>query len=553
MFKVGVCFMFLSVLILFPFKRSVLSAVDFPDLSEETRGYNEIQYLADQGIIHGYEDGEFKSSQDVTRLQVTMMLVRALELSMDNRPDPGLKDVNPEDRGYRYIATAVDEGVFQGTPDGYFEGRRDITRGEMAIVLAKAFNLEMGSNTVDLRDVAEEETYIRIVVSNRIAIGYPDQKYHQDESTNRQNFSVMLARAIDPKYIEPAFGGSWLTHASNGKVHHCFATMDQGITLEKIVEREGEPVRKERIGERIEAEYGKCIYVFEQEKPRLMRELNYEPMNEEITPTYVHQRIPSPDQTQMNDGKYEEIYTYDEYTVTLQYTSKTGIMERLRIQPNELKNGTWFLESKYFNNLDRADGTPTITNPENQLVLVNKSNVLPADYTPDLTRPDVPFVFGDQDLNKSYMRPEAAEQLERMFQAAEGEGYSILAVSGYRSFDRQDFLFQAEVEESGREAAAKVVAPPGTSEHQTGLTMDVTSPAVNYGLVQRFGQTEAGEWLQAHAYEYGFILRYPKGKESITGYQYEPWHFRYIGKEYATLIHENDLTLEEFFTKMDEM
>ncbi|WAA09875.1 M15 family metallopeptidase [Fervidibacillus albus] len=91
------------------------------------------------------------------------------------------------------------------------------------------------------------------------------------------------------------------------------------------------------------------------------------------------------------------------------------------------------------------------------------------------------------------------------------------------------------------------VAQPGTSEHQTGLTMDITAYSVNQQLVESFGQTEEGKWLENNAHQYGYILRYPKGKETITGYKYEPWHFRYVGVEAATVIFENGWTLEEFF------
>lgn len=83
--------------------------------------------------------------------------------------------------------------------------------------------------------------------------------------------------------------------------------------------------------------------------------------------------------------------------------------------------------------------------------------------------------------------------------------------------------------------------------------MDITSPSVDYHLVQRFGDTEAGQWLEENAYKYGFILRYPQGKKDVTGYQYEPWHFRYVGKAYAEIIHNNNITLEEYFQSITEI
>jgi len=97
--------------------------------------------------------------------------------------------------------------------------------------------------------------------------------------------------------------------------------------------------------------------------------------------------------------------------------------------------------------------------------------------------------------------------------------------------------------------AAKYVALPGQSEHQTGLAMDVTSESANWGLSNNFGETNEGKWLKDNCYKYGFILRYPEGKEDITGYNYEPWHIRYVGKKVSTYIYTNNITLEEFFSE----
>jgi zinc D-Ala-D-Ala carboxypeptidase len=206
------------------------------------------------------------------------------------------------------------------------------------------------------------------------------------------------------------------------------------------------------------------------------------------------------------------------------------------------------LEAQYFNQVEEVDGKLFITNADNILALVNKTFSLPSDYVPaNLVRPDVPFAFGDLLLEKSYLREDAGRALEEMFQAASHEGLELYAVSGYRSYERQEAIFHAEVERVGEEQAAMSVAFPGMSEHQTGLAIDISSPNVNYILTEQFGETPEGLWLAEHAYEFGFILRYPKGKESITGYKYEPWHFRYVGKEIAKILYENNWTLEEYF------
>ncbi|WP_071394511.1 M15 family metallopeptidase [Bacillus tuaregi] len=206
------------------------------------------------------------------------------------------------------------------------------------------------------------------------------------------------------------------------------------------------------------------------------------------------------------------------------------------------------LESVFFNEIADVNGKKVIQNPTNRMVLVNKEYALPDGYEPeDLVRPNVAFSFGDQDIEKSYLRKEAAEALEKMFTEGTSNGVHLFAVSGYRSYDRQQQVFTAEVGRVGEELAVQAVAVPGYSEHQTGLSMDISSESASFGLTEQFGETTEGRWLQENAHRFGFILRYPSGKESITGYQYESWHYRYVGVEAATEIFENNLTLEEYF------
>ncbi|WP_243354461.1 M15 family metallopeptidase [Bacillus litorisediminis] len=191
---------------------------------------------------------------------------------------------------------------------------------------------------------------------------------------------------------------------------------------------------------------------------------------------------------------------------------------------------------------------PTVANPTAITVMVNKSFKLPDSYRPaDLVRPNVAFVFGNQQLEKALLREEAARALESLFAQAKKEGITLLAASGYRSYETQNVLFENEVKQVGYEKASMAVAYPGTSEHQTGLAMDITAASVNYILTEEFGNKPEGKWLANNAHKFGFILRYPLGKESITGYQYEPWHFRYVGTEMAAEIFQNKLTLEEYF------
>lgn len=210
----------------------------------------------------------------------------------------------------------------------------------------------------------------------------------------------------------------------------------------------------------------------------------------------------------------------------------------------------FLLESKYFNIVKNVDSQPTIANPENVLALVNKEFALPATYEPDdLVIPNVAFSFGKADVPQRYIRKEAAAALEDLFKQAEKEGIELLAVSGYRSYSRQLGILNNEEKKKGEELARQTVALPGQSEHQSGLAMDVSSRSNNLELSEAFGETEEGKWLRENAHRFGYIIRYQKGKEEITGYQYEPWHLRYVGVERAKVIFEHDMTLEEYFKK----
>lgn len=212
------------------------------------------------------------------------------------------------------------------------------------------------------------------------------------------------------------------------------------------------------------------------------------------------------------------------------------------------------LKAVYFNNIKVVNGMKLIQNPTNVLELVNKYYFLPENYIPnDLVQPNVEFSFGDLSLEKAYMRKEAAVALERMFSEAKNSRIELVAVSGYRSYRRQKSLFNAEVNHVGEEKAVQAVALPGTSEHQTGLAMDIGSKSTDFHLTEGFATTKEGKWLEKNAHRFGFILRYPKGKEGLTHYEYEPWHFRYVGIEAATTIYNHKWTLEEYFDEVKKI
>lgn len=185
-----------------------------------------------------------------------------------------------------------------------------------------------------------------------------------------------------------------------------------------------------------------------------------------------------------------------------------------------------------------------------QLRLVNAANPLPDDFEPETSN------IAGYEHRPFDMR--AADWLEKMLHDAEQEGCKLYLVSGYRSIGRQRALFQIKTEElmqqglaaqQAEQEAARWVARPGTSEHNLGLAADIVSAdwyTTHNDLTEDFEQTPAFAWLKANCAEYGFILRYPKEKEAVTGISYEPWHYRYVGQEAAKQIMLTGITLEEY-------
>ncbi|WP_282020427.1 M15 family metallopeptidase [Planomicrobium okeanokoites] len=162
------------------------------------------------------------------------------------------------------------------------------------------------------------------------------------------------------------------------------------------------------------------------------------------------------------------------------------------------------------------------------ILLANKQNPLPSDYAPGVN-PDAQDAFGA-------MRAEALKS-----------NIDLTAFSTFRDFARQKELYEGYVAKDGQEKADRYSARPGFSEHQTGLAFDIgESGAEQHWAAASFGDTEAGKWVADNAHRFGFILRYPEGKEQLTGYMHESWHFRYVGKEAAKEIYDADITLEEY-------
>lgn len=198
-----------------------------------------------------------------------------------------------------------------------------------------------------------------------------------------------------------------------------------------------------------------------------------------------------------------------------------------------IKNVNMDLDYKFYENERKTKSLNTKT------ILVNKYNYVTDDYVPDnLEELSTNYALSDMKL-VSY----AKEAFEELSKAAKKENLSIIAMSTYRSYEYQVDLYNRYVKTDGKKAADTYSGRPGHSEHQTGLAVDVFNNDETY---TNFEKTKEFDWMQEHAHEYGFILRFPKGKENETGYQYESWHYRYVGKDIAKYIKENNISLEEY-------
>ena len=176
----------------------------------------------------------------------------------------------------------------------------------------------------------------------------------------------------------------------------------------------------------------------------------------------------------------------------------------------------------------------TIADPDSLGVLVDKRHALPADYVPALEQLGAGYGTGS-------LRPEAAAAFRAMADAARADGISLRSVSAYRSYQRQESVYNSYLRRDSRASVDAYSARPGHSEHQTGLAVDINTASTS----AHFENTPAFAWLEAHCAEYGFLLRYGQGQEEITGYRFEPWHYRYVGTEVAQACMDQGITYEE--------
>jgi D-alanyl-D-alanine carboxypeptidase len=179
------------------------------------------------------------------------------------------------------------------------------------------------------------------------------------------------------------------------------------------------------------------------------------------------------------------------------------------------------------------------------LVLVDKSHGLPANYVPAslISLHDYGIPVNNYSIRARYI---LVRDLQDLIATGEAAGHYLVVASAYRSYAEQTSIFSSYVQDYGLEEANTFSARPGQSQHQLGTAIDFTTAEMGYGLSQTFGSTPTGQWLLANAYKYGFYLSYPQGQESVTGYRYEPWHFRYLGRQNASELQQSGLIMQTY-------
>jgi len=191
------------------------------------------------------------------------------------------------------------------------------------------------------------------------------------------------------------------------------------------------------------------------------------------------------------------------------------------------------LDNDYYQN------TKPAPNKQTPKVLVNKYHYLKEDYIPE----NLTEVYEGYSKPGMYLVDKAAEAYKKMAEDIRKEGMKIRVISSYRSYQYQKKLYERYERQDGKKKADKYSARPGFSEHQTGFVIDIDNEILSY---EDFGKTKEFEWMKKNAHKYGFILRYPEKKEFITGYTYEAWHYRYVGKKIATHIKKHNITFDEY-------
>jgi len=243
--------------------------------------------------------------------------------------------------------------------------------------------------------------------------------------------------------------------------------------------------------------------------------------------------------TDIHDGDLIKQVSYN--TIDTHMIGSQDIVYKVKNSQNQVVSKVLKVDVvKYYNEFfDPTNIQADIINdPDNLLTLVNKTNALSENYIPN----DLESVI---DNKEQFLRKEANDAYTQLYQDAKAEGIELYTISAYRSYEKQNYLWQEAVKQHGIAHASQYNAYPGRSEHQLGLAVDISNTLDN-PLTDEVADTKIGKFLENRAYKYGFVLRYPSNKTNITNYAYEPWHIRYVGKDVAYILYKQQITLEEY-------
>lgn len=253
--------------------------------------------------------------------------------------------------------------------------------------------------------------------------------------------------------------------------------------------------------------------------------------------SYIKEAFDKQDGNLLNDVQYNEINTAKIGQYSIDYTVEDHAGHQAKA--SLIVDVARYVTDKLYNPIDiQAD---VVKNPEDITVLVNKTHQLPKGWKPsDL----------EKTIDSGHMlRHEANQAYTNLYQAAKSQGIDIYTISAYRTEEKQIQYWNNQVKIMGEKHAATYSAYPRRSEHETGLAIDVSYAPSSDSLDESVASSDLGHFIETQAYQYGFVLRYPKDKVSITNYGYEPWHIRYVGKDLAAKLYHENLTLDEYYNR----
>ena len=472
----------------------------------------------------------------IVLLTVLMMInpISAVITSAESPVYPGFADVAESDWYYKPVKAAYEAGLFAGTGESTFSPDIPVTRAMTVVVLSKMYgeNVETYENTV-FEDVPQGSWYEHAVAwaaQNGIVAGMDDAHFSPDTLITREQICVILFRCAS------LFGTGAYYKYDNLRFDDNDEISSWAVDAVELMQMYG------AIRERADNTFAPKATVSRAEVCNMIVYFSGDHEN--------HAKDTSARVMGLRFGR-EDVSLEEGETINLKpiFTPLDATVKGLTYRTSNAEVAFVTEEGKILTGIP-GYAEITATTLDGGYKAVCRIEVTPKPVERIVNIDGVTYVDGILIANKTYSLPssyypggltyETEVAFNKLCTAAAKEGLNFYCVSGFRSYAYQKNLYNRYVAQDGKAAADRYSARPGHSEHQTGLALDVNS--VN----QNFAYTKEGKWLAANCYKYGFIIRYPEGKESVTGYMYEPWHIRYLGVETATAVFNSGLCLEEY-------